>query len=185
MNPINRDALIEHSWDILLFILFQPQTQMALWLYLSVGLLVAGFTLGKAHGLSGEGFNSPLLGILCFAIGGFALVEIAALMQIYAIPMIKNAGLRMPALIASVIASFLLMIVPFTRMWFRSGYGATMVSWCLALVIGVLTVFGLKQAHNPKPEKPGDALESYGSFGGGKSSPQKTPEPQEGITPTE
>jgi len=164
MNPIDREVLIQYTWDILMLVFLQPQTHLALLLYISVGGLVLAIALAKAHGLASAGSNSILLGIFCSAFCLFALVEIAVLLQMYAIPYIPNKAMRMPGLFGGVIAAFLLMIVPFTRMWFRSGYGASIAAWILALFLGALAVFGLKQAYDPKPKNPGEALRSFQSF---------------------
>lgn len=165
MNPIDREDLIQHCWDILMLVLFQPQTHLAMLAYLGVGLLVLGITLGKTHGLAATGSSSPVLGLLCGSFGLLGLLAIAALLQMYAVPLISKPDLRQPGLIVGVVLAFFLMIVPFTRMSFRAGYGASCMAWLLALVLGILAIFGMKQGYDPKPATPDDALKGYNSFG--------------------
>lgn len=165
MNPINREVLLRHLWDILMLVLMHPQTHLALLLYLSAGGLVLAIALAKGHGLASAGSNSILLGFFCGGVCVFGMMATTALLQMYAIPYIPNAGLRIPGLFAGILAAFLLMIIPFTRMWFRSGYGATFAAWMLALLLGALTIFGLKQVYDPKPKNPDQALRNFESFG--------------------
>lgn len=165
MNPIDREVFLRHLWDLLMLVLLHPQTHLALLCYFAAGGLVLAIALAKAHGLASTGSNSIFLGFFCGGVCVFGMMATTALLQMYAIPYIPNANLRIPGLFAGILAAFLLMIIPFTRMWFRSGYGATFAAWILALLLGALTVFGLKQVYDPKPKNPDEALRDFESFG--------------------
>lgn len=164
MLDINRELLIQISWDLLQFCLLSPQTNQALLVYLMVGFLFTGITLGRVHGIGNAARSSIFLGFFCALIGLFGLLQIAALIKIYALPLLKITTNSPTAWIALILVAFFLMIVPFTRACFQAGYFTSVLSWLCALLVGLLSVFGTRSVYNPVPQSEEEKIKNFETF---------------------
>jgi hypothetical protein len=164
MNPINRDELLRLTWDILQLILLQPLTNKALLIFLVVGFLAVGIVLGKVHGIGNAARSSVFVGLFVAMVGLFAMIQIAALGKMYALPLVGSAGQTTTAWVSLVVAAFFLLLIPFTRTCFQAGYWTSVSAWLCACLVGLLAVFGARSTYNPKPRNDAEAITNFETF---------------------
>jgi|GEM_PF-3047878 len=167
MIQINREELVRLSWDMLQLILLGPLTNQALLLYLVVGFLTTGIVLGKVHGIGNAARSSVFVGLFVAGLGLFALIQIAALGKMYALPLLDVTADSNTAWIALIVTSFFLLIIPLTRTCFQSGYWTSVGAWLCALLVGALAIFGTRSAYNPKPRTDEEAVTNFDTFARG------------------
>lgn len=164
MFVINREELIQLSWDILQLCLLSPQTNQALLVYFAAGFFATAVVLGKVHGIGNAARSSIFLGFFCAAVGLFGMIQIAALGKMYLLPLLKATANSTTAWIALTVAGFFLLIVPFTRACFQAGYWTSVMSWICACLVGLLVIFGVRSAYHPTPTSEEEAIQNFDTF---------------------
>lgn len=161
---IPRDKLLEVSWDLFLLVLYHPATYHALWAHLLAALLMAILVVSKFHAIGNAGRSSLFIGTFVVLVAGFGLLETAALIKLYGLPLVANEDIHLAVWISSSAAAFLLFVVPFTRVCFQAGYFTSLGAWVCAALVAGLAIFGVRTVYSPKPESPEQSVRHFDTF---------------------
>ena len=152
---INTAALRRLCWEYLQIVLWHPQSAKIFIVALLAGLFCVAFSLAQFHGLGSSGRGSWLVGLLTTVVCFTGMIGGAALASLYFLPVVPNQNLCPTVMTILLLAGFFILVVPFTRTLFRTGYAISVASWLTALLVGVMVIFGvryvLKPNHGDKP----------------------------------
>lgn len=131
---IDRDSLIEYSWDYFMFVMMKPETMHELMIALISSIVVLTIILAKMHMFGNSQSGSLVIGFVVGIVGIFGMIETAALIQLYFLPLIETEKYHKFWFIFLLASSFFLMVVPFTRALFRSHYWTSVGAWAVSIV---------------------------------------------------
>jgi len=126
--------------EIVQLLLGNPRSQIEYIVLAVLVVLVLLFTMymvGSATGIANLG---NFRRILALSVGIACLMCVWGTVQTYLLPHIETQWLRIAVLIGIPAASGLLVVIPVQQVIFRSGYGATLVTFVASLAVAALFV---------------------------------------------
>jgi|GEM_PF-2473294 len=136
---IDSKALVQYSWDFLQSILLQPRSLYEFYVSLGLAYLALVICLSQVHSL-GSGSGSFFISIFVAAFCVYALIEVAALMRLFVLPVVPDTTFHSTLVYLSLLVSLVLLVTPFTRTLFRAGYLSSLTAWIIALFIAGLLI---------------------------------------------
>lgn len=162
---IDTTMLAHLSWNYLLILLFHPESLREFFVSVTIGFIAVMVGLSQFHALGNSSGGSLIIGFIVGAVGVFAMIEIAALSQMYVLPLVTTKSYHPMILTGCLVAAFMLMIVPFTRAFYHAGYGTSLMAWIIATLSAAILIFGSHTVVKPvKNEQPPtiQSLQHYG-----------------------
>jgi hypothetical protein len=145
-------VLREKTWEILQFLAMNPGSTLELIWCLALAYLVVSITLAKMHSLGGSGSGSIVIGLIVTAIGVFGIMEVAVLCDMLLLPLMDKE-FRPFAYNASIVIAIFILLIPFTKTFFRAGYSSSLGAWLVAIILGTATVMGVGYYFDDKKER--------------------------------
>jgi hypothetical protein len=153
---IDREAFIRHNMETLDFLLMEPGSPMDLMIGIGAAYVALAIAITKTHSVGSAQGGSLISGMFVAAVGTFGLIEIYAATEIMLIPYLSWESIAGEVILGSVLASFFLMVVPFTRVLFHASYWTSAGAWFIGAICAGLIVFGVSliyEEQRPQPTK--------------------------------
>jgi hypothetical protein len=165
LNFLDSNVMIAKSWELLLFLTMGPESPKELLVGLLLAYIAISITLAKTHALAGTSSSSIIIGLIVTPIGLFGMVEAAVLSQMLLYPLMVPEYHAFAYYTSIVVAVFLLLI-PFTRAFFRAAYVSSLLSWIVAFFVGagVLMAVDFYFRDNSDEERTSTSLRSVQKY---------------------
>lgn len=149
-NASDQVLFRKYFWEYLQMALFYPANLKVLALALILGFAVFTAAFIKVHSAGGGARAGTLTGIFTAFFSLLALSVMPPLARVYIMKMKSIARPEHYSLwtIAATLFIFLGMVVPFSRMLFRSTYAASLGAWVLSLLFAFMVVAGTGYVHD-------------------------------------
>lgn len=141
LNFLDPAVMTEKTWNILLFLSMNPESAKEMFVGILLAYLAISVTLAKAHALGGTGSGSIVVGLLVTLIGLFGMIQAAVLCDMLLLPLMA-IEYRVTGYYISIAVAVFLMLIPFTRTFFRTGYSTSVGAWVVAVIVGGGVLFG-------------------------------------------
>lgn len=157
---IDREVIIQHNLETLNAILMQPGSPRDIMIASGAGFVALTIALSKVHTLGSSQSGSLISGMFVAAVGTFGLIEIYAATEILLVPYFGWESVEQEVIVGSLLVSFFLMVAPFTRILFHSGYWTSIGAWVIGAICAGLVIFAVSTTYEEKRSSPTKAIQN-------------------------
>lgn len=162
LEETTRQSIIDHNLEVLYYFTMQPGNTIELGLALFIAILLLTFSISKIHAIAKAGVTSVFLTLFVVIFCSFFMVQVASFSVIWLSPLVNLQGHSTVFMSCLVAASFIFMVIPFTRFLLRSGYFISLTAWVIGLSITLAALFLFSRTYeSPRAgDTPLDTLEN-------------------------
>lgn len=146
---LDTEIIREKFWAIIMLLTFDPESMKELIIGASLAIVVMSIILAKMHGLGGSGSNSILVGFFVTVVGIFGMICCVVMVDELLLPLMAKEY-RGSAYKAGMIVPFFILVMPLTKILFRSSYTTGVGAWAVSIFVGGAILMGVDYAYTEK-----------------------------------